>query len=160
MTINASSKLSKLQRIYEFEKSSKEPSLSIGKIANYSTSTAEDTDLLAWELFVDCCLNKIEYKAVRPLATFEQDLLSSITETTPPNPVFSSAYRHYEEYTLRTDFFISKAAYYYWAKNSKYWSELKDNDFFCSWLKDIIIEDESICALLKVEIAKVEQQPG
>lgn len=160
MTIHESSKHSKFQRLYEFEKLSEEPSLSIGKIAYFSTSTNEDKDLLAWELFVDCCLNKIEHEVVRPIATFEKDLLSGITETTIPNPLFSPAYRHYKEYNLRTYFFISKAAYYYWAINSKYWSELKDNDFICSWLKDIIIEHDFNCAWLKDALAEIEQQPA
>ncbi|MGZ8174001.1 MULTISPECIES: hypothetical protein [Methylobacter] len=158
MTIHDSFKLSKFQRLYEFEKLRKETSLSIGKIAYFSTANEEDSDVLAWELFVDCCLGKIEHEILTPLSAFEKDLLSSVTETTIPNPQFCSAYHYYETYQFRTRFFISRFAYFYWAKNSQYWRELKNNDFIGFWLNDNIREHDVLCAGLEHSITEIELQ--
>jgi hypothetical protein len=151
-------KLSPFQRLYAFEQLRQEASLSIGKLAYFSTANEEDSDVLAWALFVDCCLGKIEHEIPTPLSAFEQDLLSSVTETTLPNAQFCPAYRHYETYQFRTRFFISRAAYFYWAKNSHYWRELKDNDFIGFWLAENIKEHEALCAGLEQAIAEIERQ--
>jgi hypothetical protein len=115
--------------------------------------------VLAWALFVDCCLGEIEHEIPSPLSAFEQDLLSSLSETTLPNPLYS-AYRHYETYQFRTRFFISRAAYFYWAKNSNYWRELKNNDFIGFWLEENIREHDALCAGLEHAIAEIERQPA
>jgi hypothetical protein len=158
MASHDSGKLSPFQRLYAFEKLRKETSLSIGKLAYFSTANEEDSDVLAWALFMDCCLGKIEHEIPTPLSAFEQDLLSSISETPLPNPQFCPAYHYYETYQLRTRFFISRAAYFYWAKNSHYWRELKDNDFIGFWLEENIREHEALCAGLEHAIAEIERQ--
>jgi hypothetical protein len=160
MAIHDSCKLSQFQRLYAFEKLRKETSLSIGKLAYFSTTNEEDSDVLAWALFVDCCLGKIEHEIPAPLSAFEKDLLSSIAETPPPNPQFCSAYHYYETYRFRTRFFIPRFAYFYWAKNSHYWRELKNNDFISFWLEENIREHEALCAGLEHAIAEIERQPA
>jgi hypothetical protein len=158
MAIHDSCKLSQFQRLYAFEKLRKETSLSIGKLANFSTANEEDSDVLAWALFVDCCLGKIEHEIPSPLSAFEQDLLSSLSETVLPNSPFCPAYHYYETYRFRTRFFISRTAYFYWAKNSTYWRELKANDFISFWLEENIREHEALCAKLEQAIAEIERQ--
>ncbi|MGZ4976940.1 MAG: hypothetical protein ACXV8O_07295 [Methylobacter sp.] len=151
-------KLSQFQRLYAFEKLRKEASLSLGKLAYFSTANEEDSDVLAWTLFVDCCLGKIKHEIPTPLSAFEQDLLSSVTETTLLNFQFCSAYHYYETYQFRTRFFIPRYAYFYWAKNSHYWRELKDNDFIGFWLEENIREHEALCAGLEQAITEIERQ--
>lgn len=158
MASHNSGKLSPFQRLYAFEQLRKEASLSIGKLAYFSTANEEDSEVLAWALFVDCCIGKIGYKIPSPLSTFEQDLLSSLSETPLSNAPFCPAYHYYETSQFRTRFFISRAAYFYWAINSTYWRELKDNDFIGFWLEENIREHEALCAELEQAIAEIERQ--
>jgi hypothetical protein len=114
--------------------------------------------VLAWALFVDCCLGKIEHEIPTPLSDFEQDLLSSFSETPLSNAPFCPAYHYYETYQFRKRFLIPRAAYFYWAINSHYWRELKDNDFIGFWLEENIREHETLCAGLEQAIAEIERQ--